>query len=522
MEARLTRLFDCAFTSRPASAPFDASGSYLDVIAVTPAGLHLSYSNRTAEWMAAVAAKPADTVALVRAHLDAALADATTPIGQLAADFAAEFAALVSDDLDEAVTALSLGTARLRTLVSEVLPVLGDDGSLAAAAAADACHDALFSLCDSALRPPLRAAHAAEDAAVSRRIEALEGLLPRHLGLDARFWLDVPGAAGDAELPYAAAIEAARQLSRCASPRAKLASFVDACAAAARCAEQQASADEERQLSQADEAAAGEAADEAAKSPQPHACDQYGALGGGSSRRGRSASAGADELIPLMAYVLVRARIEHAASSWRLCERWLLGHPELLLGPLGFGLATLEAAVRPKRHPCCCPCHPTLEHAVPAHACRCASSPPSSGLTPSRPASRPPPVNPPPPTPPGRLQSPPGRAGCTRAASWVPRACRPPARCAPRPPRRLPHATRRARRPPARCPPPPPSARRRRCTAWRMHSPRRRMRSVRPHRCTAWRGRALLGSRRSGARRRALSTRRVHVDPPDYLLMTSS
>jgi hypothetical protein len=49
---------------------------------------------------------------------------------------------------------------------------------------------------------------------------------------------------------------------------------------------------------------------------------------------------GADELIPLMAYVLVRARPERLASLLALVEGYLSSQPGLLLGVLGFGLAT--------------------------------------------------------------------------------------------------------------------------------------------------------------------------------------
>jgi len=315
--AAVDDVFDTAFEDEP-PAPLVCSAS-VDRISRTALSITLSYSTGTAEWMAAIASSPDDR-ALVRERLLATLTDRTTPLGSVAASFAARIAAHAPHgQVEDALAAMSHGSSRLQALVGEVLPVLND--GTAGAEAAEVCCDALFGLCAGTLQPLLHAAHANEDAAVAARLDELRGLLPRHLGIDARFWLDTYEAAcgryDDEALPYAPSIALARRLSGCASPVAALRTFVEACAAAARCTE--------------------------------------GGIGGepndleAPTGSGRGVAVGADELIPLMAYVLVRARPERLASLLALVEGYLMSshsQPGLLLGVLGFGLATLEAAVR--------------------------------------------------------------------------------------------------------------------------------------------------------------------------------
>ena len=313
LRAAVDDVFDTAFEDEP--APLVCSAD-VDRINRTALSITLSYSTGTAEWMAAIASSPNDRV-LVRERLLATLTNRATPLGSVAANFAARIAEHAPHgQVEDALAAMSHGSSRLQALVGEVLPVL-NDGS-AAAEAAEVCCDALFGLCAGTLQPLLHAAHAAEDAAVAARLDELRGLLPRHLGIDARLWLDTYEAAcgryDDEALPYAPSIALARRLSGCASPVATLRTFVEACAAAARCTE------------------GGTGGD-------PN--DLEAPTGGG-----RGVAVGADELIPLMAYVLVRARPERLASHLALVEGYLSSQPGLLLGVLGFGLATLEAAVR--------------------------------------------------------------------------------------------------------------------------------------------------------------------------------
>ena len=294
--AAVDDVFDTAFEDEP-PAPLVCSAS-VDRISRTALSITLSYSTGTAEWMAAIASSPDDR-ALVRERLLATLTDRTTPLGSVAASFAARIAAHAPHgQVEDALAAMSHGSSRLQALVGEVLPVLND--GTAGAEAAEVCCDALFGLCAGTLQPLLHAAHANEDAAMAARLDELRGLLPRHLGIDARFWLDTYEAAcgryDDEALPYAPSIALARRLSGCASPVAALRTFVEACAAAARCTE-------------------------GGIGGEPN--DLEAPTGGG-----RGVAVGADELIPLMAYVLVRARPERLASLLALVEGYLSSHSQ--------------------------------------------------------------------------------------------------------------------------------------------------------------------------------------------------
>ena len=306
---RATELFARAFIEGDQSAP----RVDVDVVQWCPAaGLTISYSAASAEWLAAVAERPHDA-ALISGHLCTTLADGCSPIGGLLGDFAHLFVVehgpaapptlalpFGSSDaeaaLADAIDMLTEGAVRLLEIVSEVYTVLREPA--AAAAARDAIHTVLFEQCAGALTPLLHDALLREDTAVTTQMEVLAAVHPRHLGLDARFWLDELGVGADCEprtaLPYAASIAILGGMSRLASPRAKLRCFLDACEEATR---------------------------------------------------GVSSRPGADELIPIMAYALVRARVPHAASQLRLVESFVTADGELN-GPMGYGLATMHAAIR--------------------------------------------------------------------------------------------------------------------------------------------------------------------------------
>lgn len=302
---RTAALFDTVFSSaRTSGTPLtDAS----DRIEVSSAGLVLSYSQATAEWLTNVAERPGDR-ALIRDHLRATLVEASSPLGRVTVEFVALFASqfgpplsgreAAAEALGEAVAMLKEGAARLLAIALEVLPVLR--APAAAPTASETIDDTLFELCDGPLRAVLHVALEVEDAHLVSQLRAMRLLLPRHLGqatsLSRRFWLDAPH--GSDEPPYASSISIARAIPRISSPDGKLRCFAEACTEVARCVER---------------------------------------------ASGVETAPGADELIPLMAYVLIRARVPHIASDLALVEACIPA--DQLLGSHGYCLATLHAAV---------------------------------------------------------------------------------------------------------------------------------------------------------------------------------
>ena len=60
-----------------------------------------------------------------------------------------------------------------------------------------------------------------------------------------------------------------------------------------------------------------------------------------------AATMAADDLIPVMSYVLARARMPQLLSEVRFVEAFALGEEGLLLGRLGYGLATFQVRLAP-------------------------------------------------------------------------------------------------------------------------------------------------------------------------------
>ena len=55
---------------------------------------------------------------------------------------------------------------------------------------------------------------------------------------------------------------------------------------------------------------------------------------------------GTEDLLPLMAYALVRAHIPRVVSELRYIEIFIGDQPTVMLGALGFCLATFQSAVQ--------------------------------------------------------------------------------------------------------------------------------------------------------------------------------
>lgn len=386
----LSRYFDEAF-GNSSGAP-DAG---CDLIEYSPDGLRLTYSAETALWLSDVVERPGD-FGLVFEHL-INLLGSTQPLGRLTRGFIARYNRLYvasstssGGKLEAAVAGLTLGLRRLTTFVLEALPPLREP--LAFNATRSAIEVVLFEGCGDLVRRLIRQQVADADGSCAQQARALAGLLPRHLGLARRMWLGGSGTRGsdagvDAVMtdqraepkaraeavPYASAIAMARAMEATPSPRAKLRCFLRACAEAARhvdktntatplLADSHTGASRTRHSEDGGGGASGTSGngrDDGYGADGIGGCgaEGIGGCGSGDLVRGEdlgSADAppplstprgiGADELIPLMAYVLARAQLPHLASDLRLVETFVTDESELL-GELGYGIATLHAAI---------------------------------------------------------------------------------------------------------------------------------------------------------------------------------
>ena len=129
---------------------------------------------------------------------------------------------------------------------------------------------------------------------------------------------------------------------RVAAPRQKLQLFCDACTEAQRCvARHHEAAGARRRVGVLRPCLAARAAEAEAEA-------EAGAVGGARAAAAspEAMALGAEDLIPVMAYVLLRARLCHLDTQLRLIEVFVDGPSweAALLGPLGYGLATLHAA----------------------------------------------------------------------------------------------------------------------------------------------------------------------------------
>lgn len=309
--AAVNSLFDRAFAASRAAACVAESADVVDVMELSESGvLRVEFSLATATWLAQMAASPllADL-----GYLSALCSDRAHPLGALCASFAALFADLhgaVADPAptEDALSAVSaaaatfkLGSARLHAATLDVLQPLR---MLDEATVADVVDAALFEAVAPTLTPLVRAARphdcGAFQVALRRLAESPE----------TRAALGVPEQwSPDALAP---AVEAARRMPQAKTPRAKLGCFLDVCDAAAT---------------------AGICHDD------------------------KLLSFGADELIPACAFALVTAQLHQLPAEVLFIRLFITDELELL-GRIGYGLATLEAAASLIQHlaeQICCP-----------------------------------------------------------------------------------------------------------------------------------------------------------------------
>ena len=402
--------FDAAFCSNAPSGWTQEAGGGVsrppfgdaDEVIISPAGMTISFSTATATWLNNdVVAAP--TAALleerVRGKLTELLMDTSGPLGALLVGCARLFARLFhgagdTDETDaaegsngpaaqhalnEAAATLARARARCLSLVLEVLPPLRQPAALGAAAAAvdDALHNAG---CATTLEPLARSAAGRDDEVFARRVASLSGAaqLAQHLGLPAELCREeeeeeeqeeqeeeataaaerVEAASGPiVATPTTAGqqMSAPRSHPRRAARAGPLALLAPAIRAASRI---QCEASPRRKLEAFVQAMHLASASVQARSIET-SCGAKGGRGGlaaevvtvtaataSSSPSSSPSGLCADDLIPVMAFVLVGTRHLRLPSDVLLIECVLSEEEELLRGELGYALATLHASTR--------------------------------------------------------------------------------------------------------------------------------------------------------------------------------
>ena len=282
------RYFDHAFAvSCSATGEIDA-----DMLELLPS-FTFSYSERTADWLTAVVQDPQNADA---SYLQRIFKDESQPLGALIVGFRRLFEALHRTHVNDfrqpalhksqlhayaAAATLRLGARRFVALVLEVMPPLR---ATAPELVRDAVEAAIFAAVQPTLAPLLHLATRGDDAFAARVYEMATNpqQLPEWLGLPARWGTDPA-------VLLASAVDAARAIPACVTPRAKLGCFLRVC-----------------------DAIAGQS------------------------------QLGADDLIPACAYALVAARLCTLPTELLLIKLFVTDCDELL-GRMGYGLATLEA-----------------------------------------------------------------------------------------------------------------------------------------------------------------------------------
>ena len=346
-----------------------------DVIELSPAGLRLEYSRQTAEWLTEVVQRPHD-YSLIFGYLTQLLSSHQHPLGRLCMEFGVLLCRLLesadpsrlnaplsttldvltartptspiaappahscsSSHSDEdarercrhGVACMKLGTSKLLSLVLDLLPPL--QIGLASRGAADTVQSVLFEASGHAILALLRDAHGHEGESVSTKVVELAGLLPHHLDLSPKLWLGSDDVldqntsaqvgvisardgkvtqranTGKRSLPYQEVIALVATIPQVAAPRQKMVRFCEACAEVSNCV------------------------------------TRYHQRHGQRVQQGQALALGAEQLIAVMAYVLVRAQLPHVILEFRLVEMFMENEQDLL-GSLGYGIATFHAAIR--------------------------------------------------------------------------------------------------------------------------------------------------------------------------------
>jgi len=343
-----------------------------DVISSTPLSLHLSMSTSTAEWLNAVSSEP-DDVHVVLSQLERVILHPSHPIGDLLTGLAHLVRELVSPSgasshhpatsrqLQDVAAALNMGSERLERLLLQLMPPLAMTKQHVAIVH-EAIRTRLFEYVGTAILAAVREATVAEDQHWAVCIGALTSMKPVALDVPRQFHL--PGE----QLPYAPVIQHLQAVLCFPAPQHKLERFYDAAVAIAPCISRyhqragNASACSRQVIGKPGRTPSHQSLCEYMVQDESLTTQQRGARTARTLseeallRRGtdypdegpyseEDLAVGTEELLPLMAYALIRAQLPEVVSELRFIELFLGDDPHLLNGPLGFCLATFKGAV---------------------------------------------------------------------------------------------------------------------------------------------------------------------------------
>jgi len=331
----------------------------------TPHGLQLSMCSETAEWLLKVSEKP-DDYEVLYTYLHRTILQKAHPFGELLFGLATLLRDLAlkrgagQKQLREVASAMNVAAKRLQTLMLEMMPPLG----MTPAIVMEVIRTKLFEMVGTHMLDSCRDEHTREDKIWAKCISKLDSTLPAALGVPPQFWL--PGE----QLPYAPVIQHLQAVPCFPAPQHKLERFYDAAVAIAPCIS--------RYHQRAGNAAAHSPQVDGSRSRIPshqNLCaymlheeesltgseggmrmseggarvavrDEQSAYGDEGPYSQEQLAVGTEDLLPLMAYALIRAQLPAVVSELRFIELFLGDDPEVLLGPLGFCLATFQSAVQ--------------------------------------------------------------------------------------------------------------------------------------------------------------------------------
>jgi len=340
-----------------------------DVISSAPLSLHLAMSTGTAEWLNAVSSKP-DDVQVVLIHLERVILQPAHPLGELLVGLATLLSELVgrrgttlscTRHLRDVAAALNVGSERLQRIMLELMPPLGMTKQHVSIVN-EVIRTKLFSIVGPTFLESVREATVAEDQQWGACIATLTSMKPVALDVPRQFHL--PGE----QLPYAPVIQHLQAVLCFPAPHHKLERFYDAAVAIAPCISRyhqragNASACSRQVVGKTGRTPSHQnlcdymVQDEALSTQQSGARTARTKLEEARLRRSmdypdegpyteEDLAVGTEELLPLMAYALVRAQLPAVVSELRFIELFLGDDPHLLNGPLGFCLATFKGAV---------------------------------------------------------------------------------------------------------------------------------------------------------------------------------
>ena len=334
-----------------------------DVLSCTSHGLQLSLSTATAEWLLGLSERPDDYESLY-SYLHRVILDRAHPFGDLCVGLAGllrdQLARRGRKNLKELAATLSSGATRLQRLMLETMPPLVEARNIVM----EVIRSKMFELVGSELLASVREEHRVEDTVWAKRISLLNRTLPDALGVPEQFHL--PGE----QLPYAPVVQHLQAVPCFPAPQHKLERFYDAAVAIAPCISRyhqrlgnlaarspQVDGNSSRTPShqnlcaymQEEEEALTHGREEGGLRRARGDSDVGAATAadvGGRTYSHEELAVGTEDLLPLMAYALIRSQLPAVVSELRFIELFLGDDEEVLLGPLGFCLATFQSAVQ--------------------------------------------------------------------------------------------------------------------------------------------------------------------------------